>query len=61
MSKRTSLHLILGGLTGEERRIYRLREARLHHVPAQEPWPEAGAWRDLVRKLMRNPVKGEKS
>ena len=61
MSKRTPLYLIVGGLTGEERRIYRLRKARAQHAPAQEPWPKAGAWRDLVRKLMRNPVRSEES
>jgi hypothetical protein len=61
MSRRPPLYLIVGGLTQDERRVYRLRDTRAQIVPAQEPWPKAGAWRDLVRKLMRNPVKGEES
>lgn len=59
MSKRPDLYLVEGRLTQDEGRIYRLRETRLHQAPAQEPWPKAGAWRDLVHRLVRNPVKGE--
>jgi hypothetical protein len=59
MIKRPDLHLVEGRLTEDEGRLYRLREARLRAAPAEETWPEAGAWRDLVRKLVRNPVKEE--
>jgi hypothetical protein len=58
MSKRPSLYLVEGGLAQERRRIYRLRETRPHEAPAEEPWPKAGEWRALIRRLMRNPVKG---
>ena len=57
--KRPDLHVVEGRLTQDEARIYRLREARLRAAPAQEAWPKAGAWRDLVHKLVRNPVKDE--
>lgn len=57
MSKRPDLYLVEGRLTQEEGRLYRLRETRLRRAPAQEPCPEAGAWRELVRRLLRNPVK----
>lgn len=58
MSRRPPLYLIDGGLTQEQRRIYRLREARAPAAPAQEPWPKDGEWRQLIRRLMRSPVKG---
>jgi hypothetical protein len=57
MSKRPRLYLVEGGVTREQRRIYRLREARLQEAPAEEAWPKDGEWRQLVRRLMRNPVK----
>lgn len=59
MIKRPDLLLIAGGLTHEEGRIYRLRETRPREAPPEEPWPKSGEWRDLVRRLMRNPVKGK--
>jgi hypothetical protein len=58
MSKRPPLYLVDGGLGEDQRRIYRLREARPHAAPAQEPWPKDGEWRLLIRRLMRNPLKG---
>jgi hypothetical protein len=57
MSKRPPLYLVEGRLTQDEGRIYRLRESSLRHAPAEEPWPKAGAWRELVQGLLRNPVK----
>lgn len=57
MSKRPLLHLIEGGLTQEQRGIYRLRPGSPRDAPAQEPWPKDGEWRKLVRRLMKNPVK----
>jgi hypothetical protein len=61
MSRQPPLYLVEGSLTREDRRIYRLRDSRSQQTPAQEVWPKAGAWRDLVRKLQRNLVKGEES
>ena len=58
MRKRPPLYLVEGGLTQEHRRIYRLRETRPHAAPAEEPWPKAGEWRQLIHRLMRNPVEG---
>lgn len=57
MSKRPHLHLVEGGLAEDQRRIYRLRATRPHEAPAQEPWPKDGEWRQLIRRLMRHPVK----
>jgi hypothetical protein len=57
MSKHPPLYLVEGSLAGEDR-IYRLRDSRSQQAPAQQTWPKAGTWRDLVRKLVRNPVKG---
>ena len=57
MRKRALLYLVEGRLTRDERGIYRLRESRLRTAPAEELWPEAGAWRDLVHRLLRNPIK----
>jgi hypothetical protein len=59
MSKRPDLHLVEGDRKPQERSIYRLRETCLQSPPAEKAWPKAGAWRDLVHKLVRNPVKGE--
>ena len=57
MSKRPALYLIEGGLVEEQRRIYRLRQARPQEAPAAEPWPRDGEWRKLIHRLVRNPVK----
>ena len=59
MSKPPLLHLVVGKLTQEESKVYRLRETHPQEAPEEEPWPKAGEWRDLVRRLMRNPVKGK--
>ena len=61
MIKRPPLYLIEGNLTHDERRIYRLRESRAQQAPAEKPWPASGEWRDLVRRLVRNPVERGKS
>lgn len=61
MSKRPVLHLIVGRLAREEGGIYRLREGRAQRAPAEEPWPKDGAWRELVRRLTKNPVRSEES
>ena len=57
MIKYPPLYLIEGGLAAEQDKIYRLRERR-PQAPAAEPWPKDGEWRALIRRLMRNPVKG---
>ena len=60
MSKRP-LYLIQGGLTNEHRGIYRLREGLARRAPVEEQWPKSGEWRALIRRLTRNPVKGDGS
>ena len=57
MSKRPLLQLIDGGVTQEERSIYRLRPGRPQGAPAEASWPKDGEWRKLIHRLMRNPVK----
>ena len=59
MSKRPPLYLVEGGLTQEHRRIYRLRESLAQRAPVEAPWPKSGEWRALIRRLMRDPVKGK--
>ena len=58
MSKRPELYLIHGRADAGERKVFRLRETRPHEAPA-EAWPADGEWRELVRRLMNNPVKSE--
>jgi hypothetical protein len=58
MSKRPRLALIEGGLADRQRGIYRLRQGRAQGVPAEDAWPPDGEWRKLIRRLMKNPVKG---
>ena len=57
MTKRPHLYLVAGNAAAGEGRVYRLRGTCLQAAPAQKVWPEPGAWRDLVRRLARNPVK----
>ena len=54
--RRPPLVLIEGSRTQDEGRIYRLRDTRSQRAPAEEAWPKAGAWRDLVRSLVRNAL-----
>jgi hypothetical protein len=58
MSKRPRLHLVEGGLSQEQHKIYRLRAASTIEAPAAEPWPKDGEWRTLIRRLMRKPQEG---
>jgi hypothetical protein len=58
MSKRP-LYLVQGSLTEENRSIYRLRGGLAQRAPVEEQWPKSGEWRALIRRLMRNPVKGD--
>jgi hypothetical protein len=58
MSKRPELHVINGREAPKERKVYRLRETRPREAPAQA-WPASGEWRELVRRLAKNPVKSE--
>lgn len=55
MTKRPELYLIHGPESPKERKLYRLRVTRLQGAP-QPAWPPSGEWRELVRRLMRNPV-----
>ena len=57
MSKRPPLYVIEGGLAQEQGKFYRLRGARAQHAPVEEVWPKDGEWRQLIRRLMRSPVK----
>lgn len=60
-TKRLHLHLVKGGRTQDEGRLYRLREPRDQHAPVEESWPKDGAWRELVQRLAKNPVRSEES
>ena len=60
MSKRPKLHVI-EGLRAHGRGIYRLRDDREQHAAVEKPWPNPGEWRDLVRRLVRNPLKAEET
>jgi len=57
MSKRPPLYLIAGGMTEKHRGFYRLRHGFAQNEPTQEPWPRDGEWRELIRRLLKNPVK----
>ena len=58
MSKRPELYLIQGRSDAGERKVFRLRETRPHEAPADD-WPPSGEWRELVRRLTKNPVETE--
>lgn len=57
MRKRPPLYLIDGGVTGEQRGFYRLRQGSAQKAPAQESWPRDGEWRALIRRLIKDPAK----
>ena len=58
MTTRPPLYLIDGDVTEEQRRVYRLRQGRAREALAPEPWPPRdGEWRELIRRLTKNPVK----
>ena len=57
MRKRPKLRVIDGRKGEDESRIYRLRAGRAGESAAREiEWPSAGAWRQLVHRLMRTPA-----
>jgi hypothetical protein len=58
MRKRPELFLVNGRSDPNERKVFRLREARPHQAP-EPAWPAEGEWRELVRRLTDNPVKSE--
>ena len=58
MSKRPELYVVHGRESPKERKLYRLRVTRPQVAPAQA-WPASGEWRELVRRLAKNPVKSE--
>jgi hypothetical protein len=60
MSKRPELRVIRGSKETEERRRYRLRSHGASGAPGPAiEWPQAGAWRDLVHRLMRTPAESD--
>jgi hypothetical protein len=59
MSKRPELYLVEGRAAPVESRLYRLRAVNARSAPIEAVWPEAGAWRDLVHRLLGNPIKGD--
>jgi hypothetical protein len=59
MSKRPELRIIQGSRDAESG-IYRLRTGSVLVVPAPVlEWPRAGAWRELIHRLLRKPVASE--
>jgi hypothetical protein len=57
MSKHPKLRIIQGTRDTADGGIYRLRPESVRQVPASAlEWPRAGAWRDMIHRLMRNPV-----
>ena len=57
MSKRPELRIIQGSKLPDESRPYRLPRGRGgESATAAIEWPRAGAWRELVQRLLRNPV-----
>lgn len=57
MSKRPELRIIQGSKLADDSRPYRLPGGRAGaSATAPIEWPRAGAWRELVRRLLRNPV-----
>ena len=56
MSRRPKLRIIQGSKDAESG-IYRLRTASVLVVPSPViEWPRAGAWRELIHRLLRKPV-----
>lgn len=57
MRKRPELRIIQGSKPRDESRLYRLPGSRAgESAVAAIEWPRAGVWRDLVHRLLRNPV-----
>ena len=57
MSKRPELRIIQGSKLRDDSRLYRLPRGRGgESATAAIEWPRAGAWRELVQRLLRNPV-----
>ena len=56
MSKPPKLRIIQGRKEPEQSRLYRLRQDASETANARIEWPRAGAWRELVHRLLRNPV-----
>ena len=57
MRKRPELRIIQGSKPPDDSRLYRLPGSRAgESAVAVIEWPRAGVWRDLVHRLLRNPV-----
>ena len=59
MTRRPDLYLVEGCTGPAEDGIYRLRAANARSAPAEAAWPEAGAFRDLIHRLLRVPLGAE--
>jgi hypothetical protein len=57
MSKHPKLRVIQGTRETADGGIYRLRPDSVRQVQMSAlEWPRAGAWRQMIHRLMRNPV-----
>ena len=56
MRKPPKLRIIQGRKGSDQSRLYRLRPDASETANARIEWPRAGAWRELVHRLLRNPV-----
>jgi hypothetical protein len=57
MRKRPELRIIQGSKLPDDGRLYRLPRGRGHESAAVViEWPRAGAWRELIHRLLRNPI-----
>jgi hypothetical protein len=54
VSKPPVLRMIRGSKEGEST-VYRLRAGSPIAAPAPAEWPRAGAWRELVHRLLSRP------
>ena len=57
MRKRPELRIIQGSKLPDDARLYRLPRGRDgESAVAAIEWPRAGAWRELIHRLLRNPI-----
>ena len=57
MSKPPELRIIQGSKRPDDSRLYRLPRGRGgQSAVAAIEWPRAGAWRELIHRLLRNPI-----
>jgi hypothetical protein len=57
MRKPPELRIIQGSKRPDDSRLYRLPRGRAgESAVAAIEWPRAGAWRELIHRLLRNPI-----